>query len=125
MWKIHPFSNFIIFCIDKFIDSKKNRKVGNGYPKNLPFKTPNSNIISGDFRLIDLFSSPFKFSRNYVVDRVNDYPEGHPVPSEMILIEKQHVPFSIEYWGSVTQDKETELVYKWGLVLQNTDYTFL
>jgi len=57
----------------------------------------NSNIISGDFRLIDLFSSPFKFSRNYVVDRVNDYPEGHPVPSEMILIEKQHVPFSIDY----------------------------
>lgn len=56
----------------------------------------NSDIISGDFRLIDLFSAPFNFSKSFVYDKVNDYPQGYPIPKEMILIEKRHVPLSLE-----------------------------
>jgi hypothetical protein len=57
----------------------------------------NSDIISGDFRLIDLFSAPFKFSKIFVYDRVKDHPPGYPIPKEMILIEKRHVPVSLEH----------------------------
>ena len=52
----------------------------------------NTDIISGDFRYINLFKSPFNFDPNSVIDRVLDYPCGAPVKKEMILIEKQNVP---------------------------------
>ena len=57
----------------------------------------NSNITSGDFRLIDLFASPFNFSRSHVKEFVVDYPKGYPFPKEMILIEKKFVPTSLVY----------------------------
>ena len=55
----------------------------------------NTNIISGDWRLIDLFSPPFNFDANTVIDRVDDYPKGHNTPRQMILIEKINVPTTL------------------------------
>lgn len=55
----------------------------------------NTDITSGDFRLIDLFSAPFLFDNENVIGRVHDYPAGHPTPREMILIEKSFVPISL------------------------------
>ena len=55
----------------------------------------NTNIISGDWRLIDLFSHPFNFDANRVIDRVDDYPKGHNTPRQMILIEKINVPTTL------------------------------
>jgi hypothetical protein len=55
----------------------------------------NENIITGDFRIIDLFSSPYSFPLNKVVARVNDYPPNYPIKREMILLEKKDVPKSI------------------------------
>lgn len=55
----------------------------------------NSDIATGDFRIIDLFSEPFCFDSNNINDRIDDYPEGYAVKREMILIEKQYVPTSL------------------------------
>ena len=55
----------------------------------------NSNIITGDFRIIDLFSEPFNFDPKLVSDMVNDYPIGYSTKREMILVEKQFVPTSL------------------------------
>jgi len=52
----------------------------------------NSNIITGDFRLIDLFSGPFYFDSAKVKVRVEDFPEGYSLKREMILVEKDFVP---------------------------------
>jgi hypothetical protein len=57
----------------------------------------NRDIITGDFRIINLFSYPFNFNNQNIVDRVNDYPKGHTLPREMFLIKKKHVPKSINY----------------------------
>jgi len=57
----------------------------------------NKDIVTGDFRLIDLFSYPFCFDRANVLDRVNDYPKGYRIPREMILIEKEFVPHSVKH----------------------------
>jgi hypothetical protein len=57
----------------------------------------NKNIVSGDFRLIDLFSYPFNFNEKLVVDRVKDFPKEYPVPREMILVKKEHVRTSIAH----------------------------
>ena len=55
----------------------------------------NQDIITGDFRVIDLFAKPFCFDESTVVDRVEDFPLGHPLTREMILIRKADVPASI------------------------------
>jgi len=55
----------------------------------------NSDIITGDFRLIDLFSSPFSFDSKKVKSRVDDFPEGYLVKRQMILVEKRFVPTEI------------------------------
>ena len=56
----------------------------------------NKDIKSGDFRHICLFSEPFNFNRSDVIDKVNDFPDNHKLmPREMILLEKQNVPYSI------------------------------
>ena len=52
----------------------------------------NSDIKTGDFRLIDLFSHPFSFDTEKVKARVDDFPEGYSIKREMILVEKQFVP---------------------------------
>jgi len=58
----------------------------------------NEDIITGDFRLIDLFSYPFCFDSNAVLDRVDDFPEGYKIPREMILIEKKFVPLTTRHY---------------------------
>ena len=55
----------------------------------------NSDIITGDFRFIDLFSNPFNFDPKLCRDRISDYPKGYSSKREMILIEKQFVPTSL------------------------------
>ena len=57
----------------------------------------NTDIQTGDFRLIDLFSPPFVFSAETVKDRVDDFPEGETLKREMILIEKEYVPTHLIY----------------------------
>jgi hypothetical protein len=55
----------------------------------------NSDILTGQFRPINLFLAPFNFDRNKIADRVNDFPVGHKLPREMVLINKINVPKSI------------------------------
>ncbi len=57
----------------------------------------NRDITSGDSRFIDLFSSPFKFNRNKVIDYIDDYPKGVYNKRQMILIEKKHVPTKLHF----------------------------
>jgi len=54
----------------------------------------NSNIITGDFRIINLFSEPFNFDPNNINNRVDDYPKGS-LRREMILVEKNFVPTAL------------------------------
>ena len=58
-------------------------------------KFSNKNILTGDFRYIDLFSKPFNFKNSNIHSRVDDYIKGSMAPKEMILIEKKYVPKSI------------------------------
>jgi hypothetical protein len=55
----------------------------------------NRDIVTGDFREIDLFGAPFNFSQACVEDRVDDFPPGYAVPREMTLIKKDKVPTSL------------------------------
>lgn len=55
----------------------------------------NKNITSGDSRLIDLFSEPFGFREDSIIERVSDFPKGHSFPREMVLIAKANVPKNI------------------------------
>jgi hypothetical protein len=57
----------------------------------------NKDIISGDFRKIDLFSSPFNFDGKNVVDRVPDETEVGKVSRELILVSKGFVPASLAF----------------------------
>jgi hypothetical protein len=59
----------------------------------------NSDIATGDFRLINLMASPFDFPQSLITDRVEDYPEGHEVKREMILLAKADVPTSLNLKG--------------------------
>ena len=52
----------------------------------------NKDIVTGDFRLIDLFSKPLNFNEQFITERIRDYPNGYPIKREMILIEKKYVP---------------------------------
>jgi hypothetical protein len=52
----------------------------------------NKDIISGDFRLIDLFSAPFHFDKSKVVEYISDNPKGYKTQRKMVLIEKVNVP---------------------------------
>lgn len=57
----------------------------------------NKNIRTGDFRLINLFSAPFCFSEQQVLDRVRDCPVGYSPGREMLLIEKRFVPTKLTF----------------------------
>ena len=52
----------------------------------------NSDITTGAFRLIDLFTAPFNFKEKDILERVDDYPISYAIPREMILIAKAAVP---------------------------------
>ena len=60
---------------------------------------PNEDIVSGDFRLIDLYSYPFCFDKANLLDKVDDYLNGH-TPREMLLIEKKFVPIKLNTTGN-------------------------
>lgn len=66
----------------------------------------NSNIITGDFRIIDLFREPFNFDPNNIKNRIDDYPKGYSIKREMILVEKNFVPTSL-------LDMESSLAEVW------------
>ena len=55
----------------------------------------NSNINTGDFRLIDLFGPPFNFDPTKVKSRVDDFPVGYSIERQMILVEKRFVPTEV------------------------------
>ena len=57
----------------------------------------NRDIITGDFRKINLFRYPFNFNNKKVAGRVKDCPKGHRPLREMILIRKKNVPMSLNY----------------------------
>ena len=60
-------------------------------------KTPvNKDIVSGHFRLIDLFAPPFHFDPATIEDRVADFLPGD-VPREMIMIQKKDVPVALRW----------------------------
>jgi hypothetical protein len=63
----------------------------------------NSDITSGDFRHIDLFGDPFGFNQMHIVECLDDYPEGHPEPRQMLLVKKTDVPVAL---GSIGNDFE-------------------
>ena len=52
----------------------------------------NKDIVTGDFRLIDLFKEPFNFRKDSVLEYVNDYPPGYPIARQMVMIAKSDVP---------------------------------
>ena len=60
-----------------------------------PTTFKNSDIESGDFRQLNIFSYPFYFKREHIVESINDYPEGYDFPREMVLISKINVPTSL------------------------------
>jgi hypothetical protein len=55
----------------------------------------NKDIITGDFRRIDLFSPPFNFRKDSVLESINDYPPDYPIKRRMILVAKDSVPTAI------------------------------
>lgn len=54
----------------------------------------NTDILSGDFRRIDLFSAPFGFRRDSVLEQVEDFEPGQ-LPRSMVLIAKKDVPATL------------------------------
>ena len=58
-------------------------------------KLANRDIISGDYRHINLFLPPFNFNPNSVVDRVCDCLLEATLKKEMVLVEKRDVPTSL------------------------------
>lgn len=57
----------------------------------------NKDIITGNFRMINLFSEPFNFKSEGVIELVDDSPKGCSTPRQMIFIAKEDVPSSINY----------------------------
>lgn len=54
----------------------------------------NTDIVTGDFRLIDLFAPPFGFERDSVLTSVEDHLDGEH-PRDMVLIARKDVPKSL------------------------------
>lgn len=55
----------------------------------------NSDIVSGSYRNIDLFSAPFCFDKKKVIEFVEDFPKGARIRRHMVLIAKNDVPTSL------------------------------
>lgn len=77
----------IVSALDLFIESNTPFLIASTHINLSHFK--NKNIQSGDFRLIDLFSSPFNFPMN-VLRRFDDYIEPHP-PRIMCLFSREQI----------------------------------
>lgn len=55
----------------------------------------NRDILTGDFRVIDLFSAPFCFQRGSCKELIRDCPKGAAIEKELVLVEKCFVPQSL------------------------------
>ena len=79
--------------IDNFLTnlSQTNYKFLLTTTHNLKNSDINMDIVSGDFRHIDLFREPFNFKEDDIIERFNDWIEGF-TERDMILIEKKNVP---------------------------------
>lgn len=58
-------------------------------------KHSNTNIISGDFREINLFLEPFNFSENAVIDQVIETKKTDKNGRKIILLRKEDVPTNL------------------------------
>lgn len=56
----------------------------------------NKDILTGEFRIIDLFSAPFNFDENNVSDRIYEGLDAN-FPRELLLIEKKYVPQPLKH----------------------------
>jgi hypothetical protein len=56
----------------------------------------NRNILSGDFRPLDIFSCPFRFTKDGVVRSLIDSPVNSKWPRKMHLFKKCDVPFDLD-----------------------------
>lgn len=57
----------------------------------------NSDIVTGDFRRIDLTRTPFAIDPEAPVESFEDHPEGHSVPRKMILVRKEDMPAALTF----------------------------
>lgn len=57
----------------------------------------NSDIVTGDFRRIDLTKAPFGIDGDAPVESFQDHPEGHSVPRKMILVRKEDMPTALTF----------------------------
>jgi len=55
----------------------------------------NTDISTGDFRLLDLFSAPFNFDKN-VLYQIDDWIDGYP-PRSMILLSREQIKQCINF----------------------------
>jgi hypothetical protein len=55
----------------------------------------NRDIKTGDFRIIDLFSSPYSFPKDKVELSINEPPE-YKFDRSMVLLRKSDVPTNLE-----------------------------
>jgi SAM-dependent methyltransferase len=55
-------------------------------------KIINHDIITGDYRMIDIFKKPFNFKKKEVIEFINDFPPGAKFKRKLILIKKENVP---------------------------------
>lgn len=55
----------------------------------------NRDIVSGDFRFIDLFSAPFNFPID-VSDRMDDYRQNSDIPRELCLFTREQVTLALK-----------------------------
>jgi|GEM_PF-566867 len=61
---------------------------------NIKDKHYNKDIITGDFRLIDIFEHPFCFVRENTLMDINDFAEGF-LARKMVLLRKPDVPLNL------------------------------
>lgn len=52
----------------------------------------NSDILTGDFRQLDMLAPPFLLSEDNIIEKICDSPDNHPMPRVMLLINKSNIP---------------------------------
>ena len=78
----------ILSFLEKYIESESKYLLSTSYENSISFK--NSNIRSGGFRLIDLFTSPFNFSKNFHY-QISEQGEGSLPPRSLYLWDRNQV----------------------------------
>ena len=59
----------------------------------------NADIMTGDWRLINLYDWPFNFNNKSVLEHILDCPKGYSIKNrEMVLIEKQNIPIALRIY---------------------------